>query len=64
MEYLMSIRRLTEEEEGGYLVEVPELPGCMSDGETLEEAFASARGAVEDWIETAEREGRRIPRSG
>jgi len=37
--YKIKIIKLTEEDGGGYLAYVPELPGCMSDGETLEEDF-------------------------
>lgn len=40
-------------EDGGFVAEVPSLPGCVSQGETREEALASAREAVELWIESA-----------
>jgi antitoxin HicB len=38
-EYAFTIRPLTAEEGGGYLIEYPDLLGCMSDGETVEEAI-------------------------
>lgn len=49
------------EEDQAFLVEVPELPGCMADGETDEEAVANARQVIDEWIETAREEGRPIP---
>jgi len=44
-----------------FLVEVPELPGCMADGATYEEALANAQTVIEEWIETAQSLGRPIP---
>jgi len=44
-----------------FLVEVPELPGCMADGTTYEEAVANAQTVVAAWIEQAEAMGRPIP---
>ncbi len=38
---------------GGYSVSVPSLPGCYSQGETLEEALANIREAAELWLEVA-----------
>ena len=49
------------DEDGSYVVEIPELPGCMSDGETYEEAIRNAQIAVSEWIETARSLGREIP---
>jgi len=44
-----------------FIVEVPELPGCMADGETYEQAVANARQVIEEWIETARELGRPVP---
>lgn len=44
-----------------YLAEVPELPGCMADGKTYQEALANAEQIIEEWIETASKLGRPIP---
>ena len=44
-----------------FVVEVPELPGCMADGGTYEEAVANAQVVVQAWIETAKSLGRPIP---
>lgn len=44
-----------------FIVEVPELPGCMADGATYEEAVANAQVVIEEWIVTAQSLGRPIP---
>lgn len=44
-----------------FVVEVPELPGCMADGATYEEAVANAQVVIAEWIETARSLGRSIP---
>jgi predicted RNase H-like HicB family nuclease len=49
------------EEDLAFIVEVPELPGCMADGETYEQAVVNARQVIEEWIETARELGRPIP---
>jgi predicted RNase H-like HicB family nuclease len=40
-------------EEGGFWAEVPALPGCVSEGDTLEETLANIREAAEGWLEVA-----------
>jgi antitoxin HicB len=60
-EYAFSVRPLSREEGGGYLIEFPDLPGCMSDGETIEEAFRNGEGARLDWIAAMKEAGRPIP---
>ena len=49
------------DEDDSFVVEVPELPGCMADGETYEQAAANAQQVIEEWIETARELGRPIP---
>ncbi|HEX6279584.1 MAG TPA: type II toxin-antitoxin system HicB family antitoxin [Pyrinomonadaceae bacterium] len=44
-----------------YVAEVPELPGCMADGSTYQEALANAETIIAEWIETAREIGREIP---
>ena len=44
-----------------FLVEVPELPGCMADGATYQEAIANAEVIMQEWIETAREFGQPIP---
>ena len=46
-----------------YIVEVPELPGCMADGQTYAEAVANAEVVIDEWIETARKLGRPDPRT-
>ena len=48
-------------EDGGYTVEVPSLPGCISQGDTLEDALANIQEAIELWIEDAEKHGEPVP---
>ena len=40
-------------EEGGYWAEIPALPGCVSEGETLSETLVNIREAAEGWLEVA-----------
>ena len=61
IEYRFTVRPLTEEEGGGWLVEYPDLPGSMSDGETIEEAIANAEDAKRCWIAAMKEAGRPIP---
>lgn len=49
------------EDDDAYLVEVPELPGCMADGSTYKEAVQNVLVVIEEWIETAKELGRSIP---
>ena len=44
--YPFTIRTLLEDDGGGFAIEYPDLPGCVSDGATLEEAFQHGRDAV------------------
>jgi predicted RNase H-like HicB family nuclease len=48
-------------EDQSYIVEVPELPGCMADGATYQEAVANAEVVIGEWIQTARELGRPIP---
>lgn len=43
----------TKEADGGYSVEVPELPGCISQGNSFEEALENIRAALDLWLEEA-----------
>lgn len=60
-DYEVDIRPLSAEDGGGYIAVAPELAGCMSDGETPEEALANAYDAIACWIEAAEELGHPIP---
>ena len=45
-----------------FIAEVPDLPGCMADGESYEEALSNAQVVVRQWIETAKAIGRAVPK--
>ena len=53
-DYPITIRPLTEQEGSGFLAEVPDLPGCMADGQTVDEAMQDIQDAIQSWIKTAE----------
>ncbi|MCE9524464.1 MAG: type II toxin-antitoxin system HicB family antitoxin [Planctomycetales bacterium] len=46
--------RVHTADEGGFWANVPALPGCVSEGETLEETLANIREAAEGWLEVSE----------
>ena len=48
-------------EDEAFIVEVPELPGCMADGKTVQEAISTAEIIIEEWIEVAKERGQQIP---
>ena len=49
------------EEDSAFIVEVPELPGCMADGETVVDAIVNAEVIIREWIEVARERGQEIP---
>ncbi len=63
-EYPFIIRHLSSEEGNGYLIEFPDLPGCMSDGETIDKAIENGQDAIHAWIEVAKEMNRPIPYPG
>lgn len=62
LEYPILIAPLAAEDGGGFVATVPDLPGCMSDGETPEEAMHNVMDAIEEWIDASRKLGRDIPR--
>ena len=64
LEYPFTIHHLSKEEGGGYLIEFPDLPGCISDGETIEETIKNGSDAVKCWISAAKESDRIIPKPG
>lgn len=60
-DYRFTIRPLSEAEGGGHLIEYPDLPGCMSDGETVQEAIANGEDAMRAWIAAMHEAGRPVP---
>ena len=59
--YVVRLRPLGGAEGGGWLAEVPELVGCISDGDAPEDAITNLEDAVQSWIATAEEFGDPIP---
>lgn len=53
-----------EPDEGGYWVKVPALPGCVTQGETVEEALANAKEAIEAYILSLRDQGLSVPVEG
>ena len=64
IEYPFEMRPLSEEEGGGWLITFPDLPGCISDGETPEEAMENGKDALAAWIEAVRESGKDVPRPG
>jgi antitoxin HicB len=62
LEYAVRIERLAESDGGGYLATVPDLPGCMSDGATPEEALKNVQEAIASWIEAAREWNQEVPK--
>ncbi len=60
-DYAVVIEPLSDEDGGGYLATVPDLPGCMSDGDTREEAARNVADAIASWLEEAKSLGLAIP---
>ena len=50
------------EEDEAYIAQIPKLAGCMADGATVKGAIANAKLAAQEWVETARRLGRPIPK--
>lgn len=63
-EYPFEIRPLSQDEGGGYLISFPDLPGCISDGETIEDAIMNGIDAVHSWVETAKEFNDPVPEPG
>lgn len=59
--YSILLTPLSEDDGGGWFVEIPLLPGCMSDGETQQEALAMIEDAKRLWLESCLEHGDPIP---
>lgn len=59
MNYCIIMKYSTKE--NCYIVTVPDLPGCMADGRTPNEAFENVKNVIQEWIETSKAAGRKIP---
>ena len=63
-DYPFTIRPLTGDEGWGYLIEFPDVPGCMSDGDTPEEAVVHGRDALRCSLLTLKELGEPVPAPG
>lgn len=64
MKYAIVIIPLSEEDGGGFKGLVPDLKGCMSDGETPAEALANTESAIDEWIDAAVARKMTVPAPG
>ena len=62
LEYSILIEPLSPEDGGGFVATVPDLPGCMSDGETPEDAVLNVTDAIKEWIDASRALGRDVPK--
>jgi len=60
-DYPVIIEPLSDEDGGGFVATAPDLPGCLSDGETREEAARTIADAIAAWIDEAKKLGSAIP---
>lgn len=60
-EYKYELILYWSEEDGAFIAEVPELPGCIADGASYAEAVENAQVVIREWIETARELGRAVP---
>ena len=63
-DYPFTVRPLAADEGGGYLIEFPDLPGCLSDGETVDETIANGMDAKQAWLAVAREADRAVPEPG
>jgi len=63
-EYPFHVRPLTADEGGGYLIEFPDVPGCIADGETPAEAIVNGRDALKSVLLTMKEFGDPVPKPG
>lgn len=64
MKYEITVLPLSKRDGGGFAAFAPDLPGCMSDGETPEEALKNGQQAVQEWLQIARKSKMRIPAPG
>jgi antitoxin HicB len=62
LQYAVIVSPLPVEDGGGFVATVPDLPGCLSDGDTPEEALENVRDAISEWLDMAARMGRAAPK--
>jgi predicted RNase H-like HicB family nuclease len=61
MKHQYSVHIVWSQEDGAYVANAAELPGCMADGQSPEEALAELKVVIDEWLATAKEERREIP---
>lgn len=61
MKYKYELVIYWSEEDKSFIAEVPELPGCKSDGQSYQEVVKNVETIIDEWIKTAKSLGRNIP---
>lgn len=64
MDYVFVVSPLSAEDGGGFVAYVPDLPGCMSDGDTPEEATRNVQLAIKEWLDCAVARKMEVPPPG
>lgn len=62
IDYPFTVVSLPKSEGGGYLIEFPDLPGCVSDGDTLEETLINGQEALTCWLAAVKEAGKEVPK--
>lgn len=62
--YSFKVEPLKKEDGGGFVITFPDLPGCMSDGATYEEAIENGREAFQAWMDSMKEDGKSMPKPG
>lgn len=62
--YSFKVEPLKKEDGGGFVIVFPDLPGCMSDGATYEEAIENGREAFQAWMDSMNEDGKSMPKPG
>ena len=61
LRYHIEVRRLSEEDGGGFVASIPDLPGCSGDGPTQAEAIVDLESSFAAWVDAAKALRRSIP---
>jgi antitoxin HicB len=64
LQYPVVVKKLSDEDGGGYLAYAPDLHGCLGDGDTPEQAISNLKDAILEWVDEAQRLQRPIPLPG
>lgn len=64
LQYPFHISPLSQEDGGGYMITFPDLPGCISDGDSIEETIHNGAQAMQEWLDACKKLKRPIPKPG